>query len=263
MSTVMGINHATSGAAVWLAATATLPAFGTDLFPLAPAGVLAGTLVCAGAALLPDADHHSGTIAHSVPVLGKVVARSIEEESGGHRHGAHTMLAAVLVTVGAVLLGRVTATLPVLGLVPLGPAIATMALICFAVKARGLVTRWGTAWLIGLASAAAVLVFAPDTSGWFPVAVGLGFVTHLAGDLLTVEGVPSLLWPIQVRPPRAWRHTPGLRAIWKGNGYIAVPVLGHAGSVREHLLGVALGLYCVYAFGTVALQALHLDALPR
>jgi hypothetical protein len=75
--------------------------------------------------------------------------------------------------------------------------------------------------------------------------------------------VPSLLWPIQVRPPRLWRRTPGLRSIWKGNGYIAVPVLGHAGSVREHLLGVALGLYCVYAFGTVALQAVHLDALPH
>lgn len=262
MSPVMGINHATSGAAVWLAATATLPAFGTDLFPLAPAGVLAGTLVCAGAALLPDADHHSGTIAHSVPVLGRLVARSIEEESGGHRHGAHTLLAAALVTVGAVLLGRVTATLPILGLVPLGPAIATVALICFAVKARALVQHWGTAWLVGLAAAAAVLLFAPDTSAWFPVAVGLGFVTHLAGDLLTIEGVPSLLWPIQVRPPKAWRRTPGLRSVWKGNGYIAVPVLGHAGSVREHLLGVALGLYCVYAFGSVALQALHLDALP-
>jgi membrane-bound metal-dependent hydrolase YbcI (DUF457 family) len=225
--------------------------------------VLVGAFVCAGAALLPDADHHSGTIAHSVPVIGRLAAEAVETASGGHRHGAHTLLAAGLVTVGAVLLGRVTATLPVLGLVPLGPAIATMALICFAVKARGLVTRWGTAWLIGLACAVAVLVFAPDTSGWFPVAVGLGFVTHLAGDLLTVEGVPSLLWPIQVRPPRLWRRTPGLRALWKGNGYIAVPVLGHAGSLREHLLGVALGLYCVYAFGTVALQALHLDVLPH
>ena len=30
MSPVMGINHATSGTAVWLAATATLPVLGTD-----------------------------------------------------------------------------------------------------------------------------------------------------------------------------------------------------------------------------------------
>lgn len=263
MSTVMGINHATSGSAVWLATTATLPALGTDLFPLAPAGVLAGTLVCAGAALLPDADHRSATIAQSVPVLGRLVARSIEEETGGHRHGAHTLLAALLVTVGAVLLGRVTTVIPVLGLVPLGPAVATIALICFAVKARGLVQRWTTAWLLGAASAVAVLVFAPDTHVWFPLAVGLGFVVHLAGDLLTVGGIPGLLWPIQLRPPRAWRRTPGLRAIWKGNGFVAVPVLGNAGSLREHLLGAALGLYCVYAFGSVALQALRLGLLPH
>ncbi len=112
MSPVMGINHATSGAAVWLAATATLPALGTDLFPLEATGVLAGTLVCAGAALLPDADHHSGTIAHSVPVLGKLITRAVAEESGGHRHGAHTLLAAVLVGVGAVLLFVLAAVAP-------------------------------------------------------------------------------------------------------------------------------------------------------
>src|SRR5437764_14775030 len=127
----MGINHATSGGAVWFAATATLPALSTDLYPLAPMGVLAGALVCAGAALLPDADHHSGTIAHSIPIVGRLAARTVEEASGGHRHGAHTLLAAVVVTFLAVLLGSVTAVLPVLGKVPVGPAIATIALVGF------------------------------------------------------------------------------------------------------------------------------------
>jgi membrane-bound metal-dependent hydrolase YbcI (DUF457 family) len=216
--------------------------------------VLAGALVCAGAALLPDADHHSGTIAHSVPVLGKLFARAIEDSTGGHRHGAHTVLAGVIVTFLAVLIGRFTTVVPVLGKVPLGPAIATVALICFAVKARDLVQTWSSAWLTGLVCAAAVLVFSPDNHVWFPVAVGLGFVTHIAGDMLTVEGVPSLTWPIALKPPRAWSRTPGLKALWKRNGFIAVPVLGHAGSIREHVLGVALGLYCLYAFVAVAAQ---------
>ncbi|MDH2443688.1 metal-dependent hydrolase [Amnibacterium sp. CER49] len=257
----MGINHATSGAAVWFAATATLPVLGTDLFPLDPAGVLVGAFVCAGAALLPDADHHSGTIAHSVPVLGRLAAEAVETASGGHRHGAHTLAAGALVTALAVLVGRFTTVVPVLGRVPVGPAIATVALICFALKARGLVKRWATAWLLGLAAAVAVLMLSPDTAVWFPVAVGLGFVTHIAGDLLTVEGVPNPLWPIQPKPPRAWDATPLLRDVWKRNGYISVPVLGHAGSVRETLLGIVLGLYCVYAFGTVALQASHVQLL--
>jgi membrane-bound metal-dependent hydrolase YbcI (DUF457 family) len=257
----MGFTHATSGTAAWFAVTAALPAFGTGIAPLEPAGVLAGAMVCAGAALLPDADHRSATIAHSVPVLGPLVTDAIGDASGGHRHGAHTLFAAVLVTLLAVLLGRVTAVVPVLGLVPVGPAVATIALICFALKARDVVKRWSTAWILGLVAAIAVLVFSPDNPVWFPVAVGLGFVTHIAGDLLTVEGVPSLIWPIQVKPPRAWSHTPGLRAVWKRNGFLSVPILGHAGSVREHVLGVALALYCVYAVVAVAMQAGHVDLL--
>lgn len=256
MGSVMGVNHATSGAAVWFAATAALPSLGTDLYPLAAPGVLAGALVCAGAALLPDADHHSGTIAHSVPVLGRLVAREIESASGGHRHGFHSVLAGALVTLLAVLVGRFTATVPGLGLVPVGPAIATVALICFAVKARALVRRWSTAWALGLLAAIAVLVFSPDNHTWFPVAVGLGFITHIAGDLLTVEGVPSPMWPVSIAPPRGWSRTPGLRALWKRNGFIAVPLLGHAGSYRETVLGTALGLYCVYAFVVVGARAI-------
>ena len=252
MHPVMGVNHATSGAAVWFAATATLPVLGTDLYPLAPMGVLAGALVCAGAALLPDADHHSGTIAHSVPVLGKLVTRTVQDASGGHRHGAHTILAGAVVTFLAIVIGRFTTVVPVLGRVPIGPAIATIALVCFALKARDIVQTWSTAWVLGLAAALAVLVFSPDNHVWFPVAVGLGFLTHIAGDLLTVEGVPSPTWPITVKPPRAWSRTPGLKALWHRNGYVAVPVLGRAGSVREHVLGVVLGLYCLYAFVAVA-----------
>jgi membrane-bound metal-dependent hydrolase YbcI (DUF457 family) len=259
MTRVMGVNHATSGAAVWFAATAALPSFGTHAYPLSPAGVLSGAVVCAGAALLPDADHHSGTIAHSVPVLGKLVARSIEDGSGGHRHGAHTILAGAIVTLLAVLIGRFTADVPGLGMVPVGPAIATIALICFAVKARELVRSWSAAWAIGLLAAIAVVVFAPDNATWFPIAVCLGFLTHIAGDLLTVEGVPAPTWPVQITPPKAWARTPGLNAIWKRNGYFSVPVLGHAGSWREALLGSFLGLYCIYAVVIVVARAAHVS----
>lgn len=255
----MGVNHATSGAAVWFAATAALPSLGTDLYPLAPAGVLAGSLVCAGAALLPDADHHSGTIAHSVPVLGKAIARGIGDASGGHRHGFHSVLAAALVTLVAVLAGRFLADVPVLGIVPIGPAIATIPLICFALKARGFVKRWSTAWGLGLVAAAAVLVFSPDNSTWFPIAVGLGFLTHLAGDALTIEGIPSPTWPLALTPPRFWTRLPLLRDVWKRNGYLAVPLLGHAGSAREVVLGSALGLYCVYAFVVVGARAVGVE----
>lgn len=259
----MGVNHATSGAAVWLAATATLPALSTGIYPLAPMGVLAGALVCAGAALLPDADHHSATIAQSVPVLGSLATEAVGDATGGHRHGAHSLLAAAVVTTLAWFLGRITTTLPLLGTVALGPAIASAALVCFAVKARDLVSRWSIAWLIGVVVAAIVLVFSPGTPTWFAVAVGLGFVTHIAGDLLTVEGVPSPTWPIQVRPPRALRRAPLIPHLWKRNGFISLPLLGHAGSAREHVLGFALALYCAYGLLAVALQAAGSELVIR
>ena len=126
-------------------------------------------------------------------------------------------------------------------------------------KARELVPSWSAAWGIGVLAAAAVVVFAPDNPTWFPIAVGLGFLTHIAGDLLTVEGVPAPTWPIQLTPPKAWARTPGLNAIWKRNGYLSVPLLGHAGSWREALLGSLLGLYCIYAVVIVVARAAHVS----
>ncbi|WP_210506285.1 metal-dependent hydrolase [Naasia sp. SYSU D00057] len=252
----MGFTHATSGTAAWFAVTAALPAFGTGIAPLEPAGVLAGAMVCAGAALLPDADHRSATIAHSVPVLGPLITDAIGDASGGHRHGAHTLLAAGLVTAGAVALGRWRMDLPLLGDSPVGPAVATVALITFAVKARDLVRHWRTAWALGLLAALLVLVYAADTAVWFPLAVGIGYVAHLAGDALTVGGIPGLLWPIRVRPPSWWRRTDVLNDLWKPNGYIALPLLGNAGSIREYVAAIALGVYCTYGLVEVGMRLL-------
>ena len=248
---MMGFTHATSGTAAWLAVTAALPALGTDILPLTPAGVLAGTLVCAGAAILPDADHPSATIAHSVPVVGPAVTNAINDISGGHRHGAHTLLAAAIVTVGAFFLGRWSAVLPLLGEGKLGPAAATVVLIAFALKAREFVPSWLLAWGLGLLAGMAVFVYASDSTIWFPLAVALGYLAHIAGDALTVQGIPPLLWPISIKPPRWWRRTELLNDVWKGNGYIAIPVLGSAGSKREYVLAILLGTYCCYGVGVV------------
>src|SRR5690625_6322995 len=63
----MGGHHAISGAAAWLALTgsASLGGYrlGGGVLDLAGPEVLAGAVVAAGAALLPDIDHPSATIA--------------------------------------------------------------------------------------------------------------------------------------------------------------------------------------------------------
>ncbi len=143
---MMGTSHAVTGAAAWVAITATtLPAL--HLYPVTPVGVVLGAMVCAGAALLPDADHHDATIAHSVPVLGRVTAGTVERISGGHRHGMHSLLAVIGILAATIALSTLRWTPtgwdhPI----QLGSAIAVMACVTFATRVLTLVRSWPAAW---------------------------------------------------------------------------------------------------------------------
>lgn len=256
---MMGITHATSGAAAWIAITGTIPIVALGAIPLDPVGVLAGAAVCAGAALLPDADHHSATIAHSVPVLGRVVTDTVEELSGGHRHGAHSAIAVAVVAAAAWALTLVTVSVEELGTVAIGAGIGTAVLTCFGLKARDFVRTWATAWVLGALLGAFIVVFAPEQVAWFPLAVTMGFVAHLAGDFLTTGGLPGLFWPWVPRPPEQLRPVPLLNRLWLPNGYVALPLLGDTGSLRETMLGAVLGLYCFAGFANEGLRLVGVD----
>jgi membrane-bound metal-dependent hydrolase YbcI (DUF457 family) len=131
---MMGANHAVGGAAAWVAVTSTAP-YTLGLDPLPVISVLLGALVTAGAALLPDVDQHSSTIANSGGLVTRSVAAVAGAVSGGHRHGTHSILAIAAFTFGTVLAGRWEAVVPVLGLAPIGSALMLLALIAFATKA--------------------------------------------------------------------------------------------------------------------------------
>ncbi|GAA1949595.1 metal-dependent hydrolase [Agromyces allii] len=258
---MMGITHATSGAAAWIAVTSTMPVLGLGAYPLDPVGVLAGTAVAAGAALLPDADHHSATIAHSVPVLGRLAARTVGTLSGGHRQGAHSAIAVVVMMVLAWALTLITVPVDGHGTVAIGAGVGTAVLTCFGLKARGFVRTWAVAWVAGAAVGAAIVVFAPEQVAWFPLAVTLGFVVHLLGDFLTTGGVPGVLWPQVFRPPERFRETPVVNRLWLPSGHVSLPLLGDTGSFRETMLGAALGLYCFANFGYECLRMMGVELL--
>ena len=59
-------------------------------------GVAVGALVSAGAALLPDVDHPSASVARSLPPLTVWVARLVSAVGGGHRGITHSLVGAVL-----------------------------------------------------------------------------------------------------------------------------------------------------------------------
>lgn len=96
---MMGAQHAACGAGAWVAVAADydLPLspiteplvasmpwlswlpdavpLGFGLLDVGPAAVFMGAIICAGAALLPDIDHHNASIAHSLPPVSMILAR--------------------------------------------------------------------------------------------------------------------------------------------------------------------------------------------
>lgn len=246
-----GSHHALCGAAAWVAVASTAP-FTLGLYPVSPLGVVTGALVCAGAALAPDADHHDATIAHSLPPVSQWVCDMVGKMSGGHRNGTHSLLGIAAFTGLAWAAGKVTLVTEALGDLAVGAGLLSLLLVAFAAQALRLTRRRLDSWSLALALAGFVTVAAPTEWDWLPVAVGMGAAVHIAGDMLTDGGVP-LLWPWEPRPPRWWRSSPVLNDVWSRGGNFALPLLGNTGSWRERMLVAPLTLYAAYGVGGAVL----------
>ncbi|KNC20109.1 hydrolase [Arthrobacter sp. RIT-PI-e] len=272
---MMGAHHAACGAAAWVAATtqievdlgalsAVVPVLpdsfdlGFRLLEVSPVGVVTGALVTAGAALLPDADHHNATIAHSLPPVSNVVCSAIGAVSGGHRKGTHSLLGVVAFVAVAFVAGLWTVETGTFGTVYPGAGVLTVLLVSFAAKALKIIPDGlrKFPWVVGLTAGAFVTAFAPEEQFWFPLAMGIGVVVHILGDLLTTGGC-NPLYPLRVKRPRSLAKVPVISRMWRPGGNIAVPILGNAGSAREWCLLVPISFYAVAG---VALAISEIDA---
>jgi len=242
-----GPSHAAGGAAAWVALPAdyqlhlqdiTVP-IGWGLLDVGDAGVLTGALVTAGAALLPDLDHPGGTVARSLPPVSRWLARGICRISGGHRRGTHSLLGVAAFTGLAALAQNVG--VPVAGLGWAWPLAAVMSvlLIAFAVKALAFVPDRVEKfnWVVGIGLGVVVGLYPPTHEWWFAIAVGTGVLAHLIGDLLTTQGI-HLLYPLRVPLPLP-------RALYRNRSFVALPLLGNAGSVSELVLLAPVTLFVV------------------
>jgi membrane-bound metal-dependent hydrolase YbcI (DUF457 family) len=193
---MMGHTHALSGAAVWLAATPFLgdPAvLGGHALALSPAQIAAGTIVCAGAAMLPDIDHHDGTIANTFGPFTRLPCRLIGVISGGHRHATHSLLFAVLAGLG---MGWTAGHSP-----DRAWPVVLFLLIGLGLRGIGIQIREREHFsaLLNAAVAAALTYVMRDLDmGFAGHAVALGCVVHILGDCLTPDGCP-VFWPAQWR----------------------------------------------------------------
>jgi membrane-bound metal-dependent hydrolase YbcI (DUF457 family) len=220
---MMGPSHALSGAAVWLAGSWALDYF--DVYQQTPIELAVGTAVCAGGALLPDLDMSGkvtagkggATVANTFGWVSLFVAEVLEKFSlavysltrlrndpdreNGHRTLTHTLPFAAgigLFTTWACGAGGKWAVIGILFLM-LGLAL------------RGLFHKWAAraGWILitALSAGAAygTFLYLPAQRGYplLGVAVGVGCVVHLLGDIITSAGVP-ILWPVPTGR-RVWR----------------------------------------------------------
>ena len=154
---VMGPTHAMSGAAAGaVVAVATAELTGQPVTASA-AGVLIG--VTAGAAILPDLDHPSGTAARVLGPVSRLLAVFVNRASamiaeltgakgrtvGGHRTTTHTLLFAVLLAAAtwvAVSLGAQNLTLVI------SPRWCCWRCIPWPGRGPGPGELWGRRWLL-------------------------------------------------------------------------------------------------------------------
>jgi membrane-bound metal-dependent hydrolase YbcI (DUF457 family) len=220
---MMGPSHALSGAAVWLGGSLALEHYAG--LHQSPVQVAVGAAMCAGGALLPDMDlsgrvttrQGGATVAHTFGVVSLFIAECVEKLSlgiydltrmkrdprrdNGHRTFTHTLPFNIGVGIGVFELclhyGK-RAVLPVL-------------FLAFAMALRGVFEKWAhkAGWLIVTLAAGAATFGAyerlPAGRGYplLGVAIGVGGLVHLLGDMLTSHGCP-VLWPIPTGR-RMWR----------------------------------------------------------
>jgi membrane-bound metal-dependent hydrolase YbcI (DUF457 family) len=220
---MMGPSHALSGAAAWLAGAWVLDV--TGACHQSPLEIAVGTAVCAGGALLPDLDlsgrvtsgQGGATVAHTFGRVSLFVAEVLEKFSlgvyrltrlkhdpprqNGHRTFTHTLPFAAGVgwatTYGCAAGGKW--------------AVVGILFVMLGLALRGLLHTWSarSGWilvtLVSAGAAYATAYYLPAARGYplLGLAVGIGCVVHLLGDVITSAGVP-ILWPLPTGR-RLWR----------------------------------------------------------
>ncbi|WP_146341241.1 metal-dependent hydrolase [Nesterenkonia sp. NBAIMH1] len=257
---MMGAHHAACGAAAgvlaaasfqvpltwlsghvgWLPDTLTL-GFGL-LGPMSDFEILTFIFVCAGAALLADADHRHATVAHSLPPVSEAVCELVGRVAGGHRNGTHSVVGVIAFTAVAWAASLIVVETPA-GAVNVGAGVMTVLLASFAAKVLKFMPSSASRapWAVGAAVGALVAFGLGGEMLLFPLAVALGMVVHIVGDMLTPQGV-NWVWPLRIRPPQSLRRIPSVRRVWTPGGRQALPVLGSAGSWREWVVCVPVSL---------------------
>lgn len=178
---MMGRTHALTGIAAGIGATYVV----TLSVPVA----VVGTVLCAGAALVPDIDHSESTVTKTFGPITRGLSYLVRKLSGGHRIGTHSVLGVcaiwALCQYGVMYRHEVPAQV----------ALCTVMILSLAGAIRLLRIP---GWLDDLAPVPIVIgivCFTEIPLEIVPPAIALGCAIHIAGDVVTMTGCP-LWWPM-------------------------------------------------------------------
>ncbi|MBW1602066.1 metal-dependent hydrolase [Streptomyces sp. JJ66] len=264
---MMGPAHSLSGAAAWLGAGAVASALDRPMpWPV----LVAGALICSGAALAPDLDQKSATISRAFGPFSRLLAVVIDKlaaavfnatrgkgepkRSGGHRTLTHTWIWAVLIGAGFSALAVFGGRWAVLGILFVHMVLAVEGLLWRAARVSSDVL----VWLLG-AAAAWILAGILNRPGygsnwlftepgqeylWLGLPIVLGAVVHTIGDALTLSGCP-VLWPLPIKSKRWYPVGPPSFMRFPAGHWVEEKVLMPA-------FGLAGGAGAIYALGLIA-----------
>ncbi|MFR9675636.1 metal-dependent hydrolase [Streptomyces sp. TR06-5] len=218
---MMGPAHSLSGAMAWLGAGAAAAALDRPMpWPV----LVAGALICAGAALAPDLDQRSATVSRAFGPISRGLCGIIDKlsetvynstrgkgerrRSGGHRTLTHTWLWALLIGAGFAAAAAFGGRWAVLVILFIHVVLAVEGLLWRMARVSSDVLVWllgaTSAWILGNILAkpgnGSEWLFGGDGLQylWIGLPIVLGALVHDIGDSLTISGCP-ILWPIPIK----------------------------------------------------------------
>lgn len=225
---MMGYSHALSGAV----AASAIYAFAPETLGATASAAAISSALIVGGALLPDADHPNASAARSFPPLSNVMVAGVSKISGGHRGYTHTFLGVGIFAALTYFACTWRADIYGYQVFPLALLIVAF---CVSLGLSTLkVVPKGTGYILGIAAGYLAYISplpALNIAGF----LALGCLVHLAGDVITTEGL-KLFRPLT-------------------NFKVRLPILGNAGSNREKALDVLMlastALFVVWGAGAL------------
>ena len=208
---MLGRNHAVYAGMAWAFAFPYLGWLGVDTSDAVLFAITA--FIAAGAGVVPDLDHPDARPSKHFGILTKVLARAINDVSGGHRYGTHSFVFAALLgglAAGVEVLGytRTGVVIPRVGTLWMGDIARVLAVLCCSFCASvglalvGPSLNFRIPLVVDIAAAVLpawyVWVHFEDIAPLLPILAAGGVLCHIACDAVTRGGVP-VFWPFTKR----------------------------------------------------------------